>query len=44
MDYSDSYGYQGTSNGEYKTRYYKKDKITYSDIMAKTDLTGLKEQ
>ncbi|MEF9920499.1 MAG: AHH domain-containing protein [Erysipelotrichaceae bacterium] len=44
MDYSESGGYQGASNGTLKYREVKKKKITFSDIQAKTDMFQLQDQ
>ncbi|MDD8048711.1 MAG: pre-toxin TG domain-containing protein [Thomasclavelia sp.] len=43
-DYSDSGGYQGASNGKIILVKNIKNKITYADIMAKTDMLGLKDE
>ena len=43
-DYSNSYGYQGTSNAKLITAERVKAKINFADIMAKTDMFGLDQQ
>lgn len=43
-DYSNSYGYQGTSNVKVITGERLKTKVNFADIMSKTDMFGLNQQ